>query len=96
MTCNRTRGRRILLINQQERRPLVVSKSCYFFDFSGFDAGCEQNAGIRLFWISFQAYLVFAERWLFPRSALQNNACCQLLPSCKWSNDADFEKCVQQ
>ena len=57
MTCNRTRGRRILLINQQERRPLFVSKSCFFFDFSGFDAGCEQNAGIWLFWISFQAYL---------------------------------------
>ena len=25
--------------------------------FLVFDAGCEQNAGIRLFWISFQAYL---------------------------------------
>ena len=29
-------GRRILLINQQGRRPLFVSKSCFFFDFSGF------------------------------------------------------------
>ncbi|MBR3261898.1 MAG: hypothetical protein IKF93_02150, partial [Lachnospiraceae bacterium] len=30
------RGRRILLINQQGRRPLFVSKSCFFFDFSDF------------------------------------------------------------
>jgi len=30
------RGRRILLINQQGRRPLFVSKSCFSFDFSGF------------------------------------------------------------
>ena len=33
---HRKRGRRILLINQQGRRPLFVSKSCFFFDFSGF------------------------------------------------------------
>jgi hypothetical protein len=30
------RGRRILLINQQGRRPLFASKSRFFFDFSGF------------------------------------------------------------
>jgi transposase len=44
----------------------------------------------------YNPYLVFAERWPFHRSALQNNTCCQLPSSCKWSNDADFEKCVQQ